>query len=241
MDPFLNFLSRNTAQNDPLLKMFLQAKESKDSALDYLDREASMGDLAREFSTFYSYSLDAVDDLFLENFNQKCKITSSGTSKNHSPGKIVLSETSNNHLLEANNYREKLNNDDLAPTSGIKRLKLSGNEYIEKLLIGFGYQGDLAPSTAPQTERKSLPISDERILIKLQNPKAKVHRNFSPSTSGSLQANTQMEILNEGEPESQVGFLTSTTQTQSQDTKKIVDLSFLQGEISVKKNSNWPF
>ncbi len=149
-----------------------------------------------------------------------------------------------NHLLENNNDREKLNNDIALLASGIKRVKLSENEYIEKLLNGFGYQGDLVPSTAPQTERKSLPITDERITIKLQNPKAKVHRNFSPSASKSVQTNTQkrkyegtaMEILNEG---SQTGFLTyTTTQTQSQDTKKIVDLSFLQGEISVKKNSN---
>ena len=137
-----------------------------------------------------------------------------------------------------------MNNDDLQlPTSGMKRLKLSENEYIEKLLTGFGYQGDLVPSTAPQTERKSLPISDERITIKLQNPKAKVHRNFSPSAAKNNSQKrkyegSSMEILNEGKQESQIGFLTSTTQTQSQDTKKIVDLSFLQGEISVKKNSN---
>jgi len=153
---------------------------------------------------------------------------------------------SNNFILEIHNDRDKMNNDHILQ-SGIKRMKLSDYEYIETLLNNFGYQGDLAPSTAPQTERKSLPVSDERILIKLNNPKAKVHRDFSITTSDTTDTNTQkrsddntMDIQPPPvKPESQFGgLLTSTTQTQSQDLKKIVDLSFLQGEISVKKNSN---
>ncbi len=87
MDPLSNFITRNTAQNDPLFRMFLQSKESKDSALDYLNREGNVEDLKREFLTFYSYSLEAVDELFLENFNRQCKINSSSTSKDHSLGK----------------------------------------------------------------------------------------------------------------------------------------------------------
>jgi len=81
MDSLSNFLSRNTPQNDPILQLFLQSKENKDIALDYLNQEAAVDDLTREFINFYKHSIEAVDELFLDNFNTKCQITSPNTSE----------------------------------------------------------------------------------------------------------------------------------------------------------------
>lgn len=125
----------------------------------------------------------------------------------------------------------------ISPTK--KKMKLSEDEYVEKLLLGFGYQNE-GYNTVSKNDRQPLPIKDERILIKLNNPKAKVDMNFSP-----IPEVKEMEILpplienkNPDPPVSESDNSGPSSQTQTQDHKKIVDLSFLQGEISAKNKRN---
>jgi len=114
-------------------------------------------------------------------------------------------------------------------------MKLSEDEYIEKLLLDFGYQNE-GYNTVSKTDRKALPINDERILIKLNNPKIKLDRDFSP-----IAEKQEMEIIppkTENKdpipPVNETNNSGPSSQTQTQDSKKIVDLSFLQNEISAK-------
>lgn len=71
MNPLTGFLSSSSVDNDPILDMFVQAKENKDMALDFLNQEAQMEDLKREFTQFYIRSIDAIDDFFIGNLQQK--------------------------------------------------------------------------------------------------------------------------------------------------------------------------
>jgi len=93
MDSLSDFLARNSTQNDPILQMFLQSKENKDIALDYLNQEAIMEDLKKEFINFYMHSIDAVDELFLENFNLKCRVSSPNTSEDFTGMKNIQAKT----------------------------------------------------------------------------------------------------------------------------------------------------
>jgi len=142
----------------------------------------------------------------------------------------------------------------------LKKMKFTEDEYIEKLLLDFGYDND-GYNTVSKSDKKALPIKDERILIKLSNPKVKIERDFSP-----IRGITEMEIIPPILPvtennnnhintdinanvNSQNGNQTLTitetnksgpsSQTLTQEfPKKIVDLSFLQGEISAKNKRN---
>lgn len=71
MNPLTGFLASNPVDNDPILDMFVQAKENKDLALDYLNQEAQMEDLKREFTQFYIQSINRVDDFFIGNLQNK--------------------------------------------------------------------------------------------------------------------------------------------------------------------------
>ncbi len=81
MNSYSHFLTHTTPENDPILQMFLNSKENRDLALNYLNKEAVMEDFKTHFISFYRKSLDAVDELFLENFNKKCEISSPKTKK----------------------------------------------------------------------------------------------------------------------------------------------------------------
>ena len=61
----LSLFTANNFQDDPILQMFLQSKENKDLALDFLNQESLMEDLKTEFTHFYILSINAVDNFFL--------------------------------------------------------------------------------------------------------------------------------------------------------------------------------
>lgn len=89
-------------------------------------------------------------------------------------------------LLESQSHRasqtpsEQIN-------SGLKRLRLSEDEYVEKLLMDFGYQNDIIPENLPKIHKK-IPINDQRIHVKLHNPKAHITRDSYPTFLASQDA-----------------------------------------------------
>jgi len=65
--------------------------------------------------------------------------------------------------------------------AGLKRKKLNNNDYVEKVLMDFGYQEDEKLSKIEiECHRRSLAITDERIVIKLKDPKAPLERDLGP-------------------------------------------------------------
>ena len=51
--------------------MFLQSKENKDLALDFLNQESLMEDLKKEFINSYIVSINAVDNFFLNELQRE--------------------------------------------------------------------------------------------------------------------------------------------------------------------------
>jgi hypothetical protein len=99
-------------------------------------------------------------------------------------------------------------------------MKVSKNEYVEKILMDFGYQEQGGFEAALYSQRKTMEILDERIQIKLNNPAAKVNKEFSPiggikpSNAVTDQNNAQKSGIFNGQPKEKT---------------KIVDMDFLQG------------
>lgn len=102
-------------------------------------------------------------------------------------------------------------------------MKVSKNEYVEKILMDFGYQEQGGFEAALYSQRKTMEILDERIQIKLNNPAAKVNKEFSPigdkqfvkpSNAVTDQNNAQKSGIFNGQPKEKI---------------KIVDMDFLQG------------
>ena len=75
-------------------------------------------------------------------------------------------------------------------SSCLKRLKLSEDEYVEKLLIDFGYESDPIFESVCQVHKKVLPIMDKRIQVKLENPKAHITRDFPSACPPSQEAHS---------------------------------------------------
>lgn len=71
MDSLSPIFTPSHFQDDPILQMFLQSKENKDLALDFLNQEALMDDFKNDFMSLYMHSLNAVDNFFLNELQKQ--------------------------------------------------------------------------------------------------------------------------------------------------------------------------
>lgn len=136
-----------------------------------------MDTLKSNFLSAYYAQIDALDALYLKELPG---IQAPQQSKN-----IPLKKKGTrvpplyNSLVQK--YSEMVEEGSWSQQKKKKRTKLTQNEYVEKILMDFGYQDECGLRTITlESTRRTLP-NDERITVKLFNPEEEIKQDFGRS------------------------------------------------------------
>jgi hypothetical protein len=163
--------------SDPIKDMFYHTSFHLDTSVASLNAQSNMENLKSNFLSAYYNQLEKLDALYLKElpnlqFHPPTKNTFSQMQSKISLAILISLAHKNPDMLEELSWSEQRKK---------KRTKLTKHEYVEKILMDFGYQDDM--SSHPVTlecHRRTL-ANDERITVKLFNPEEEISQDFGPS------------------------------------------------------------